>query len=47
MEANEIPVPYNVVGNPAPEFELEGYFNGELKKFSLADYKGKWVLIEF
>ena len=47
MEANEIPVPYNVVGNPAPEFELEGYFNGELKKFSLADYKGKWVCLLF
>ncbi len=47
MEANEIPIPYSVVGNPAPEFELQGYFKGEMKSFSLADYKGKWVLLLF
>ncbi len=36
-----------LVGNPAPEFELEGYFKGEFKKYKLSDYRGKWVILLF
>lgn len=35
------------VGKPAPEFTMEGYYKGEKKKFSLKDYKGKWVVLFF
>jgi alkyl hydroperoxide reductase subunit AhpC len=28
------------IGKKAPEFTMEGYFKGEMKKFSLADYRG-------
>jgi alkyl hydroperoxide reductase subunit AhpC len=35
------------VGSPAPDFSMEGYFQGEKKQFSLSDYKGKWVLLFF
>ena len=37
----------SMVGKPAPDFELEGYFNQEFKKFKLSDYKGKWVYLLF
>jgi peroxiredoxin (alkyl hydroperoxide reductase subunit C) len=36
-----------VVGSKAPEFELQGYFKGELKPFKLSDFKGKWVYLLF
>lgn len=32
---------------PAPDFDLEGYFQGEKKRYSLKDFKGKWVLLFF
>jgi peroxiredoxin Q/BCP len=32
------------VGSPAPEFQLEG---SDAKHHSLADYKGKWVILYF
>ena len=35
------------IGKKAPEFEMEGYFNGEKKKYSLKDFKGQWVLLFF
>lgn len=35
------------IGKPAPEFELEGSFRGEKKKYASADYKGKWVVLFF
>lgn len=35
------------VGKPAPEFELAAYHKGEFKKFSLSEFKGKWVLLCF
>lgn len=37
----------SIVGKPAPEFELEGYFNSEFKKYKLSDSRGKWVLLLF
>ena len=36
-----------VVGNKAPDFELQGYFKGELKPFKLSDFAGKWVYLLF
>jgi peroxiredoxin (alkyl hydroperoxide reductase subunit C) len=42
-----IAVPKAVVGQMAPDFELEGYFKGELKSFKLSDYRGKWVYLLF
>jgi len=39
------PVP--VVGKPAPDFELQGYFKGEMRAFTLADFRGKWVCLLF
>lgn len=35
------------VSKPAPDFELEGYFKGEFKKFRLSNYRGKWVILLF
>jgi peroxiredoxin (alkyl hydroperoxide reductase subunit C) len=37
----------NLVGNPAPDFELEGYFKGQFVKYKLSDYKRKWVILLF
>ncbi len=36
-----------LVGNPAPDFELEGYFNGQFVKYKSSDYRGKWVILLF
>ena len=35
------------VGQKAPEFSVEAYVNGQIKKVSLSDYKGKWVVLFF
>lgn len=35
------------VGKPAPHFSAEAYVNGDTKKISLSDYKGKWVVLFF
>jgi peroxiredoxin (alkyl hydroperoxide reductase subunit C) len=35
------------VGRPAPDFELEGYLNGQFGKYKLSDYRKKWVLLLF
>jgi len=37
----------NLVGNPAPDFELQGYFKGDFLRYKLSDYKGKWVILLF
>jgi peroxiredoxin (alkyl hydroperoxide reductase subunit C) len=37
----------SLVGKPAPDFELEGYFNGQFKKYKLSDYRKKWVVLLF
>ena len=39
--------PLRVVGREAPNFELNGYFNNEIKPFKLSDYRGKWVYLLF
>jgi peroxiredoxin 2/4 len=35
------------VGSPAPDFKLEGYFDGKFKEYALKDYKNKWVVLFF
>ena len=35
------------VGHPAPEFTLQGYAAGEIKEYSLAACKGRWVVLFF
>ncbi len=37
----------SLVGKPAPEFELEGYFDGQFNKYKLSDYRKKWVILLF
>jgi peroxiredoxin 2/4 len=37
----------NLVGNPAPDFELQGYFKGDFLKYKLSDYRKKWVILLF
>ena len=37
----------NLVGKEAPDFELEGYFNGAFGKYRLSDCRGKWVILLF
>ena len=36
-----------IVGSKAPDFELQGYFKGELKSFKLSDFQGKWTYLLF
>jgi peroxiredoxin (alkyl hydroperoxide reductase subunit C) len=36
-----------VVDRPAPDFEGTAYFNGQVTKIKLSDYRGKWVLVCF
>ena len=36
-----------LVGNPAPDFEANAYFEGVFKNFKLSDFKGKWILLCF
>lgn len=35
------------VGKKAPEFNLDGFYKGEVKKHSLAEYAGKWLVLFF
>lgn len=35
------------IGDKAPDFVLDGYFQGAKKKFALKDFQGKWVLLFF
>jgi peroxiredoxin (alkyl hydroperoxide reductase subunit C) len=37
----------SLVGRPAPDFELEGYFNGQFNKYKLSDFRKKWVILLF
>jgi peroxiredoxin (alkyl hydroperoxide reductase subunit C) len=36
-----------LVSRPAPDFAMEGVFNGEFKWYKLEDYKGKWLVLFF
>ena len=37
----------SLVGKTAPDFELEGYFGGQISRYKLSDYRKKWVLLLF
>lgn len=45
--ATETTTPTRLVGNTAPHFEAEAVVNGEFRKVSLEDYKGKWKVLFF
>lgn len=36
-----------IVGNMAPFFTADSYFQGHKKKINLQDYRGKWVFLFF
>lgn len=36
-----------VINREAPEFSAEAFHNNDVKKISLSDYKGKWVVLFF
>ncbi|MEM3421785.1 MAG: peroxiredoxin [Candidatus Hadarchaeum sp.] len=35
------------VGEKIPDFELEAFHDGEIKKIKLSDYRGKWLVLLF
>jgi len=37
----------NLVGNPAPDFELQGYFKGDFLKYKLSEYKKNGLFFFF
>jgi peroxiredoxin (alkyl hydroperoxide reductase subunit C) len=37
----------DLVGKPAPDFELEGYFDGSFANYRLSDSRGQWVFLLF
>ncbi len=37
----------SLVGKQAPDFTVQGFYNGEIKEFNLSDYQGKWVYLLF
>ncbi len=46
-DACGVTTPTLQIGKPAPEFTMEGYFKGDHKKYSLKDFRGKWVILFF
>ncbi len=36
-----------LVGNTAPDFEANAYYEGGFKTLKLSDFKGKWILLCF
>ncbi|HYF49624.1 MAG TPA: peroxiredoxin [Planctomycetota bacterium] len=37
----------SLVGQKAPDFDVEGVVNGDFRKYKLADFQGKWVVLFF
>ena len=35
------------VGQPIPDMQLDAYVHGEMKKITLSDYRGKWIVLFF
>ena len=35
------------IGDKLPEFLADAYIDGEIKKISLSDFKGKWIILFF
>ena len=36
-----------LVGKPAPDFNLDGYFKGKFQPYKLKDFSGKWLYLLF
>jgi len=36
-----------MIGQKAPDFSMEGVYNGKFKNVKLSDFKGKWVVMFF
>ena len=36
-----------LVGKAAPDFAVQGFYNGELKEFKMSDFEGKWKYLLF
>jgi len=47
MEKNEWHLSKVEIGKPSPEFVLEAFHDGEIKKINSSDLKGKWVALVF
>lgn len=43
----ELPPICPLIGRKLPDMELEAYQNDEIKKISLSDYKGRWLVLIF
>src|ERR1700676_1001933 len=43
----ESPYNYPEIGKHCPDFELNGIVNYAVKKASLKDFKGQWIILEF
>ena len=37
----------SLVGGPAPEFSLEGYYKGKFDTYGLRSYRGRWLYLLF
>jgi peroxiredoxin (alkyl hydroperoxide reductase subunit C) len=37
----------SLVGQKAPDFDVEGVLSGEFRKYKLSDYQGKWLVLFF
>ena len=35
------------IGHAIPDFEVDAYHNGDIRKIKLSDYKGKWLGLIF
>ncbi len=36
-----------IVGKKAPDFTVEGFYKGNIKSYSLEDFRGKWTVLLF
>jgi len=35
------------IGNKAPDFSVKGIFQGKVSRYSIQDYRGKWLVLFF
>lgn len=47
MAAAPVHIPAARVGQPAPDFEANGFVDGKFKNITLSDYRGQWVVLCF
>lgn len=44
---DEGPSNFAQIGERAPGISLEGYFKNEIRRFSMEEYEGKWIILFF